>query len=43
MNQGKRQKEWLIKCIRLAPNTPEQNPLNMFGYKEKKCSLMDNG
>ena len=27
INQGKRQEEWLIRCIRLAPNAPEQNPI----------------
>jgi transposase len=27
VNQGRSEKEWLIKCIRLAPNAPEQNPI----------------
>jgi len=27
VNQGKMEEEWLIKCIRLAPNAPEQNPI----------------
>lgn len=27
VNQGKREKEWLVRCIRLAPNAPEQNPI----------------
>ncbi len=26
-NQGKLEKDWLIKCIKLAPNAPEQNPI----------------
>ena len=24
---GKTEEEWLIRCIRLAPNAPEQNPI----------------
>ena len=27
VNQGKTEEEWRIKCIRLAPNAPEQNPI----------------
>lgn len=27
INQGKLEEEWLVKCIRLAPNAPEQNPI----------------
>ena len=27
VNQGKTQEEWIIKCIKLAPNAPEQNPI----------------
>lgn len=27
MNQGNQEEEWLIRCIRLAPNAPEQNPI----------------
>jgi len=27
VNQGRSKKEWLVKCIRLAPNAPEQNPI----------------
>ncbi len=27
VNQGKPQEEWLIRCIRLAPYAPEQNPI----------------
>lgn len=27
VNQGKPEKEWLVRCIRLAPNAPEQNPI----------------
>ena len=27
LNQGKTEEEWLIRCIRLAPNAPEQNPI----------------
>ena len=27
VNQGKSEKDWLIKCIKLAPNAPEQNPI----------------
>ena len=26
VNQGKTEEEWLIRCIKLAPNAPEQNP-----------------
>lgn len=27
LNRGKTEEEWLIRCIRLAPNAPEQNPI----------------
>ena len=27
VNQGRTEEEWLIKCIKLAPNAPEQNPI----------------
>lgn len=27
VNQGKAQEEWLVRCIKLAPNAPEQNPI----------------
>ncbi len=27
VNQGKTEQEWIIKCIKLAPNAPEQNPI----------------
>lgn len=27
VNQGKMEEQWLIKCIKLAPNAPEQNPI----------------
>jgi hypothetical protein len=27
VNQGKREEQWLIGCIRLAPNAPKQNPI----------------
>jgi len=27
VNQGKIEEEWLIRCIKLAPNAPEQNPI----------------
>ncbi len=27
LNQGKTEEEWLIRCIKLAPNAPEQNPI----------------
>ncbi len=27
VNQGKEEDEWLVTCIRLAPNAPEQNPI----------------
>ena len=27
VNEGKPEQEWIIKCIKLAPNAPEQNPL----------------
>ena len=27
INQEKNEEEWLVKCIRLAPNAPEQNPI----------------
>ena len=27
MNQGNQEEGWLIRCIRLAPNAPEQNPI----------------
>ena len=27
VNQGKTEEEWLIRCIKLAPNAPEQNPI----------------
>ena len=27
VNQGKPEKEWLVRCIRLAPKAPEQNPI----------------
>jgi transposase len=27
VNQGKPKEEWLIRCIKLAPNAPEQNPI----------------
>ena len=27
VNEGKEEEEWLVTCIRLAPNAPEQNPI----------------
>jgi transposase len=27
INQGKPEEAWLVRCIRLAPNAPEQNPI----------------
>ncbi len=27
INGGKKEEEWLVKCIKLAPNAPEQNPI----------------
>ena len=27
VNQGKSEAQWLIRCIKLAPNAPEQNPI----------------
>lgn len=27
VNSGEIEKEWMIKCIKLAPNAPEQNPI----------------
>jgi transposase len=27
VNQGKPEEEWLIRCLKLAPNAPEQNPI----------------
>ena len=27
VNQGKPEEKWLIRCIKLAPNAPEQNPI----------------
>lgn len=27
INQGKKEEEWLVKCIKLAANAPEQNPI----------------
>lgn len=27
VNQGKTEEQWSIRCIKLAPNAPEQNPI----------------
>lgn len=36
INQGKKEKEWLIRCIRLAPNAPEQNPIEDVWLQAKE-------
>ena len=36
INSQKSEKEWLIKCIRLAPNAPEQNPIEDVWLQAKE-------
>ena len=36
VNQGKLEKDWLIKCIKLAPNAPEQNPIENVWLQGKE-------
>ncbi len=36
INQGKKEEEWLIRCIRLAPNAPEQNPIEDVWLQAKE-------
>jgi putative transposase len=36
VNQGKTEEEWLLKCIRLAANAPEQNPIEDVWLQAKE-------
>lgn len=36
INKGKTEEEWLIRCIRLAPNAPEQNPIELVWLQGKE-------
>lgn len=36
INHQKPESEWLIKCIRLAPNAPEQNPIEYVWLQGKR-------
>lgn len=36
LNQGKEPKQWMLTCIRLAPNAPEQNPVEDIWLQAKR-------
>ena len=36
LNQGLKPQEWKITCIRLAPNAPEQNPIEDVWLSAKR-------
>ena len=36
INKGKEEGQWLVKCIKLAPNAPEQNPIEDVWLRGKQ-------
>lgn len=36
LNQGKEPKQWLLTCIRFAPNAPKQNPVEDIWLQAKR-------